>query len=103
MSEKVTPQSLFHGEEARVVVGDFGPFGIEMISFEVLRDKRQWWGAKRPTWVSLYSTFFEGDMGIDRGYTLEKWTEAQGAMIREVLDERIEKAEARKRYYGAQD
>ena len=101
MAEKVTPQSPFHGEEARVVVGDFGPFGIECIEFQVLRNKRRWWGGMRPTWVCLYSCTFDGDEGLDKGYTLEQWTEATAIGIREILDDRIKKAEARERYYGA--
>lgn len=101
MPEKITPQAPFHGEEARVLVGDFGPFNIEKIAFQVLRNKRRWWGGMRPTWITLYSCYFDGNDGLDKGYTLDQWTEATAVAIRETLDDQAEKDEARERYYGA--
>ena len=100
MAERVKPTTPFHGEEARVVVGDFGPFNIEMIEFQVLREKRRWWGGKRPTWVVIYSSFFDGDEGMEKGYTLDQWTNATEVAIRELLDERLRKAQERQKFYA---
>lgn len=100
MAERIIEVPHFNGEQARVVVGDFGPFGIETILFQVLRDKRRWWGGMRQTWVTLYSCFLDGDEGMDKGYTLDQWTEATAVAIRELLEEQNRKARERETFYA---
>lgn len=100
MANRVFPLPQFEGEEARAVIGDFGPFGIEMISFQVLRDKRKWWGGIRPTWVTLRSTFFDADKGLTAGYDFEGWAQYMIDFVRTWAEDELAEARARRKFYA---
>lgn len=100
MSERVFPLAPFEGEDARGVVGDFGPFGIEMVAFQVFRARPSILFWKRGGWVTVKSTFFDVEQGIAKGYTFETWAAHKFTFMREWIEADLAEARARESFYG---
>lgn len=96
MSVRVIRLPDFEGEEARGVVGDFGPFNIEMVNLEVFRPRPHFIFWKRGKWVTLHSTFLDAHEAVANGIDLETWTHdiIERLKRRELLDRAERKARA---------
>ena len=103
MNVRVIPLAGFEGERARGVVGDFGPFGIETVQFQVFKERPNIWIWKRGRWVTLQSAWLDAHTAFEKGVDLEEWTQAKLDHLRE--HERVERVQAQARldFYGAED